>query len=84
MNWAILHLATKLNKIKPCKMNWAILHLATKLNQIKPCKMNWAILQINKIFTYFYFFLSLVPIGVAGGHSCLSVARWVAWRRDIP
>ena len=33
---------------------------------------------------YFYFFLPLVPIGVAGGHSCLSAARWVAWRRDIP
>ena len=31
-----------------------------------------------------YFFLPLVPIGVAGGHSCLSAARWVAWRRDIP
>ena len=33
---------------------------------------------------YFYFFLPLVPIGVAGGHSCLSAARRVAWRRDIP
>ena len=34
--------------------------------------------------TLLYFFLPLVPIGVAGGHSCLSAARWVAWRRDIP
>ena len=34
--------------------------------------------------TYFTFFLPLVPVGVAEGHSCLSAARWVAWRRDIP
>ena len=33
---------------------------------------------------YFYCFLPLIPVGVAGGHSCLSAARRVAWRRDIP
>ena len=32
----------------------------------------------------YFFFLPLVLIGAAGGHSCLSAARWVAWRRDIP
>ena len=34
--------------------------------------------------TLLYFFLPLVLVGVAGGHSCLSAARRVAWRRDIP
>ena len=33
---------------------------------------------------YFYFFLPLVPVGVAGRYSCLSAARRVTWRRDIP
>ena len=32
----------------------------------------------------FIFFLPLVPVGVAGRYSCLSAARRVAWRRDIP
>ena len=35
-------------------------------------------------FTLLYFFLPLVLVGVAGRHSCLSAARRVAWRRDIP
>ena len=38
----------------------------------------------NQLYFTFYFFLPLVPIGVAGGHSCLSAARRVAWSRDIP
>ena len=33
---------------------------------------------------YFYFFLPLVPVGIAGRYSCVSAARRVAWRRDIP
>ena len=36
------------------------------------------------LLLYFFFFLPLVPVGVAGGHSYLSAARRVAWRRDIP
>ena len=41
-------------------------------------------MKIRCLQVFLYFFLPLVPIGVAGGHSCLSAARWVAWRRDIP
>ena len=36
------------------------------------------------LLTHFtFFFLLLVPVGVAGGHSYLSAAKQVAWRRDI-
>ena len=49
-------------------------------------RQTWVVLffVLFEYVLYFYFFLPLVPIGVAGGHSCLSAARWVAWRRDIP
>ena len=47
--------------------------------------LRYTILAGNpRLVLYFYFFLPLVPVGVAGRHSCLSAARWVAWRRDIP
>ena len=54
------------------------------LFQVTGLDLDWCPNPSAYFYFYFYFFLPLVPIGVAGGHSCLSAARWVAWRRDIP